>query len=73
MIEALLLTLTNLFDIARIIIILIVFQRVFVGFPSKFEEKDKQIQELHKRIKQLENPDEAKDLPVFRDEPDWLR
>jgi hypothetical protein len=73
MIEALLLTLTNLFDIARIIIILIVFQRVFVGFPAKFEEKDKQIKALHKRVNELENPDEEKSSPVFRDEPDWLR
>ena len=73
MIEALLLTLTNLFGIAQIVIILIGFYQLFVAYPAKFEEQEKQIKALHKRLKELENPDEEKSSPVFRDEPDWLR
>ena len=67
----------NIFDsiwtVVLVIINIIILVRVFVGFPAKFKEKDKQIKELRKRIKQLENPNEEKGSPIFRDKPDWLR
>lgn len=41
--------------------------------PSSDKKQDEKLKDLEKRIKQLENPNEEKGSPVFRDEPDWLR
>lgn len=66
-------TLDRLFAFAQIIIWVVGLIYIFFVIPARVEENKKMINGLNKRIKHLENPNEEKGSPIFRDEPDWLR